>query len=105
MARTRADVREAELLEDLADRALVVSDAEALGHDLLQVHPAPAGRSYNSANCVRRVVSREIDAMTGDSPVPARRRSRSAVTFDISPSASIPSERWNSAMLERVIPP
>src|SRR6188768_956341 len=28
MARTRADVREAELLEDLADRALVVSDAE-----------------------------------------------------------------------------
>src|SRR5215207_9634696 len=35
MARTRADVREAELLEDLADRALVVSDAEALGHDLL----------------------------------------------------------------------
>ena len=36
--RGRADVREAELLEDLADRALVVSDAEALGHDLLQVH-------------------------------------------------------------------
>ena len=33
-------MREAELLEDLADRALVVSDAEALGHDLLQVHPA-----------------------------------------------------------------
>src|SRR5215210_5052936 len=49
MARTRADVREAELLEDLADRALVVSDAEALGHDLLQVHPAPAHDSMHGA--------------------------------------------------------
>src|SRR5215211_688426 len=49
MARTRADVREAELLEDLADRALVVSDAEALGHDLLQVHPAPAHDSMDGA--------------------------------------------------------
>src|SRR3954453_4659504 len=49
MARTRADVREAELLEDLADRALVVSEAEALGHDLLQVHPAPAHDSMNGA--------------------------------------------------------
>src|SRR4051794_26296454 len=44
-----ADVREAELLEDLADRALVVSDAEALGHDLLQVHPAPAHDSMHGA--------------------------------------------------------
>ena len=35
-------MREAELLQDLADRALVVGDAEALGHDLLQVDPAPA---------------------------------------------------------------
>src|SRR3954462_8179934 len=49
MAGTRADVREAELLEDLADRALVVSDAEALGHDLLQVHPAPAHDSMHGA--------------------------------------------------------
>src|SRR3954447_11917335 len=49
MVRTRADVREAELLEDLADRALVVSDAEALGHDLLQVHPAPAHDSMHGA--------------------------------------------------------
>src|SRR4051794_41965434 len=49
MAGTRADVREAELLEDLADRALVVSDAEALGHDLLQVHPAPAHDSMDGA--------------------------------------------------------
>ena len=42
-------MREAELLEDLADRALVVSDAEALGHDLLQVHPAPAHDSMHGA--------------------------------------------------------
>src|SRR5215203_32909 len=42
VARTRTEVREAELLQDLADRALVVGDAEALGHDLLQVDPAPA---------------------------------------------------------------
>ena len=42
VASARADVGEAELLEDLADRALVVDDAEALGNDPLQVDAAPA---------------------------------------------------------------
>src|ERR687897_383480 len=35
VASARADVREAELLEDLADRALVVDDAEAFGDEAL----------------------------------------------------------------------
>src|SRR5215213_2667272 len=39
----------ASCFEDLADRALVVSEAEALGHDLLQVHPAPAHDSMRRA--------------------------------------------------------
>ena len=42
VASARADVGEDELLEDLADRALVVDDAEALGDDPLQVDAAPA---------------------------------------------------------------
>ena len=42
MARTGADVAEPELLQDLADRPLVVDDPEALGDDALQVDPAPA---------------------------------------------------------------
>lgn len=42
MARAGADVREAELVQDLADRARVVGHAEALGDQLLEVDPAPA---------------------------------------------------------------
>ena len=42
MARAGADVREAEPLEKLADRALVIGDAEALEDDALQVDPTPA---------------------------------------------------------------
>ena len=37
-----ADVAEAELLQDLADRALVIGHPEALGDEMLQVDPAPA---------------------------------------------------------------
>jgi hypothetical protein len=42
MARARADVREAELVQELAHRALVVDHAEALSDEMLQVHPPPA---------------------------------------------------------------
>lgn len=42
MARPRADVREADLLQQLADRALVIDDPEALLDHPLQVDPAPA---------------------------------------------------------------
>ena len=42
MARTRADVSEAKLVQDLAHRALVVVHAEPLGDQALQVHPPPA---------------------------------------------------------------
>ena len=42
MARAGADVAEAELVQDLAYRALVVDDAEALRDEVLQVDPAPA---------------------------------------------------------------
>ena len=42
MAWAGADVAEAELLQDLADRALVVGHPEALGDEALQVDPAPA---------------------------------------------------------------
>jgi hypothetical protein len=42
MARPRADVREAEQLEKLANRALVIGDAEALLNDALQIDPSPA---------------------------------------------------------------
>jgi hypothetical protein len=42
VTRTGADVREAESLEELAHRALVVGDAEALQDDALQVDPPPA---------------------------------------------------------------
>ncbi len=42
MARTSADVREAELVQNLADCALVVDHAKARGDQLLEVDPAPA---------------------------------------------------------------
>ena len=42
MARAGADVAEAELVQDLADRALVEGHTEALGDEALQVDPAPA---------------------------------------------------------------
>ena len=42
MTRASADVAEAELVQDLAHRALVISHAEAFGDEALQVDPAPA---------------------------------------------------------------
>ena len=42
VTRAGADMREAEPLEELADRALVVGDPEALQDHALQVDPAPA---------------------------------------------------------------
>src|SRR4029077_14909986 len=42
MARPRADVREAELLQELADRALVIDHAEALLDHPPQGDPEPA---------------------------------------------------------------
>ena len=42
MARPRADVGEAELLQKLSDVALVIVDAEPLGDDALEVDPSPA---------------------------------------------------------------
>src|SRR5215218_8443455 len=42
VTRAGADVGEAELVQDLAHRALVVGDAEALGDEVLQVDSAPA---------------------------------------------------------------
>jgi hypothetical protein len=42
VARPRADVGKAELLEKLADVALVIVDAEALGDDALKINPSPA---------------------------------------------------------------
>ena len=42
MARPRAHVGEAELLEKLADVALMIVDVEPLGDDALKVDPAPS---------------------------------------------------------------
>ncbi len=42
MARASADAAEAELVQDLAHRALVIGHTEALGDEALQVDPAPA---------------------------------------------------------------
>ena len=42
VTRASADVREAKRLEELADRALVVGDAEALADDALQINAPPA---------------------------------------------------------------
>lgn len=42
VTRAGADVREAEPLQKLADRALMILDAEALADDALKVDPAPA---------------------------------------------------------------
>ena len=41
MARARADVGEAEGVEDLADRPLVIRDPETLGDEPLEVDPPP----------------------------------------------------------------
>ena len=41
MALSRADVRNAELLQNLPERALVINDAEAFFYDTAQVDPAP----------------------------------------------------------------
>ena len=49
MARPGADVGEAEHLEQLADGALMISDAEALGDQALQVDPAPAHHAMHGA--------------------------------------------------------
>lgn len=49
VARPRADVSEANLLQQFADRALVVVDAEALDDDLLQVDATPAHDAMNGA--------------------------------------------------------
>jgi hypothetical protein len=42
MKRAGADVREADLLQDLADGALVIDDPEPLLDDALEIDPAPA---------------------------------------------------------------
>ena len=42
-------MREAELVQDLAYRALVISHTEALGDEALQVDPAPAHDSMHGA--------------------------------------------------------
>ncbi len=42
MTRSGAHVREAELLENLANRALMVGDAEALGDETLKINAPPA---------------------------------------------------------------
>ena len=42
MPRPRAHVGEAELLQQLADIALVIGDAEAILDDTLQIDPPPA---------------------------------------------------------------
>lgn len=42
MARPGADTREADLLQNLADRALMINDAETLLDDALQVNASPA---------------------------------------------------------------
>ena len=42
MARASADVTEADLVQDLADRALVIGDAEALGDEKLKINALPA---------------------------------------------------------------
>ncbi len=44
-----ADVGEAELLQEPADRPLVVIDAELLGDDVLEVHPAPAHHAVHGS--------------------------------------------------------
>src|SRR4051794_12874715 len=69
MARTRADVREAELLEDLADRALVVSDAEALGLREASARLTPSSTAASDSR--RRLWLACLEAA-------ARRRSSSA---------------------------
>ena len=42
MARASTDVAEAELVQDLADCALVIGHTKVLGDEALQVDPAPA---------------------------------------------------------------
>lgn len=47
IARARTDMREAKM--ELVDRALVILDPEALGHERLQVDPPPAHNAVDSA--------------------------------------------------------
>ncbi|MBA3517769.1 MAG: hypothetical protein H0T75_09050 [Rhizobiales bacterium] len=47
--RPAADVGEAERLEQLADRALMIGDAEALGDQALKVNPSPAHDAMRGA--------------------------------------------------------
>src|SRR5580700_5940029 len=48
VARPRAHVGKAELLEKLADVALMIVDAEALDDDALEIDPAPAHDAVDS---------------------------------------------------------
>lgn len=47
MSRTRAHVGEAEFLQELADIALVIINAETFLDDLLKVDPPPAHHAVN----------------------------------------------------------
>ena len=49
MLRTRADVAEAPLAQELADRALVIGDAEPLRDEPLQINAPPAHHPMHRA--------------------------------------------------------
>jgi len=53
-------MREAEVLQKLADRPLVIRDAEALGDDALQINPAPTHDAVHEAIRARLDDFREL---------------------------------------------
>ena len=68
MARPRADVGKAKFLQKLADVALVIVDAEALGDDPLEIDPAPPNNAVDFPIRTRLDDPSELGQLIGRQP-------------------------------------
>src|SRR3954447_20544503 len=101
VTRTATDVREAQRLEELADRALVVGDPEALHDDALQIDPTPAYDPVHSP------VRAGLDELPDRARCSAERRGAGPLDqLSSRPSGPWPLKRWTqSRSVCRSIPP
>ena len=102
MARASADVAEAELVQDLAHRALVIGDTEALGDEALQVDPAPAHDAMHGP------IRADLDDLGQFGPLleAERRDGRPLDQVSFSPSGPRSLKRWTqSRRVWRSMPP
>ena len=101
MTGPRADVGEAEFLEELSDIAGMKVDAEPLGDDALEVDPPPAH------DAVLLMIRTRLDDLREPSQLLRRRRGLGpSVQLSMRPSGPDPLKRWTqSRSVWRSIPP